>query len=124
MTRRPYLDNLRTELVCCARQAATFTGYALDDCEITALRFADISAVSAPCWQYAQAAFDKLTEAMDTWDQIAAGDEPYTSAIFPEEGVYAVAWDEDRRALCDEINDYVDRIIFAGIISHLPVVTP
>ena len=122
MSNRPMLDPLRSELVIAARMAVGTNGHTYDAISIDALGFADVSSVDS-VWSYAQDAFDSLVCAIDEWDVLAADDEPYTSCIFPEEGVRAVGWDGDRWLRCELINLLVDRVIFAGIVSHLPTYT-
>lgn len=120
---RPFLDPLRTELLYCARDARCLTGYARDEIVTTALGFVDLSAVSAPLWNEATEFFECLTVAVEGWDELALRDEPWDSAVAVEEQVRHITWDADRWARCQLINILIDRIIFAGIASHLPVVT-
>lgn len=117
---RPLLDPLRTELAICARQANGAQGYALEEITTAALGMADLSAVSAPLWEEATLAFESLVIALDVWDHLAAHDEPWESAIVPEEGVRGISWDDARWKRCGTINTLVDRVIFAGVASHLP----
>jgi hypothetical protein len=114
---------MRTELVIAARQAVGTNGHAYDSISIGALGFADVSSIFDSVWSFAQDAFDGLVIAIEQWDELADDDEPYTSAIFPEEGVRAIGWDADRWNRCQIICLLVDRIIWAGIISHLPTYT-
>jgi hypothetical protein len=120
--RRPLLDPGRTELVYLARAARDLTGYRREEMTTTALGFVDLSAVSAPLWNEASEAFECLVIAVEGWDELAArDDEPWDSAVDVAEEVRHIPWDADRWARCQLINIFIDRIIFAGMASHLPL---
>lgn len=117
---RPMRDPLRTELLYCARDAGNLTGYPREELITTALGFADLSSVSAPLWNEATDTFECLVIAVEGWDLLAKFDEPWDSAVAVEEHVRHITWDADRWARCQLINILIDRVISAGIFSHLP----
>lgn len=121
MTRRAYLDPLRSELVNLARTAADSDSVTRDDIAITALGWVYMTSASPSCWSYGLDAFDCLVDNVRAWDLRAADDEPWERFIFPEEGIRAVSWDGDRWLACEHLNLAVDALIFAGQVSHLPV---
>lgn len=121
MTRRAYLDPLRSELVNLAREAVDSDSVTRDDIAITALGWVYLTTASPSAWSYGLDSFDCLIDSVRAWDLRAENDEPWERCIFPEEGIAAVGWKQDRCNLMDTLNLAVDALIFAGQVSHLPM---